>query len=139
MIQIIRADKQQTLRLIARREQEAPNVEAPVAEILKQVRTGGDAALLNLEERFDGVRLDGLSVTREEIEDAWNSVGAVSYTHLDVYKRQGNSLFAGAAAAGTDTEQLHFFLFPFKSAVLFLDCFQAIDGATDILRLHTSD
>ena len=75
MIQIIRADKQQTLRLIARREQEAPNVEAPVAEILKQVRTGGDAALLNLEERFDGVRLDGLSVTREEIEDAWNSVG----------------------------------------------------------------
>lgn len=75
MIQIIRADKQQTLRLIARREQEAPNVEAPVAEILKQVRTGGDAVLLNLEERFDGVRLDGLSVTREEIEDAWNSVG----------------------------------------------------------------
>ena len=76
MIQSIRADKQQTLRLIACREQEAPNVEAPVAEILKQVRTGGDAALLNLEERFDGVRLDGLSVTREEIEDAWNSVGA---------------------------------------------------------------
>ena len=51
-------------------------MEVPVAEILKQVRTGGDAALLNLEERFDGVRLDGLSVTREEIEDAWNSVGA---------------------------------------------------------------
>ena len=41
-----------------------------VREIIKQVRTNGDAALLEYTERFDGVKLDSLAVTTEEMEKA---------------------------------------------------------------------
>lgn len=41
-----------------------------VAGIIAAVRRGGDQALLGFEERFDGVKLDSLLVTPEEIEDA---------------------------------------------------------------------
>lgn len=75
MIQIIKADKEETLRLIARREEEAPNVEAAVAQILDSVRTGGDTALRELEERFDGVKLVSIEVSEEEVAAAWDSVG----------------------------------------------------------------
>jgi len=47
-----------------------------VQEILEAVRTGGDGALLELTERFDGCRLsaDRLRVTEQEIETALASV-----------------------------------------------------------------
>jgi len=50
------------------------NVEDVVAEIIAQVRGGGDRALLELEERFDRVRLASLAVTKEELEAAKNAV-----------------------------------------------------------------
>ena len=43
---------------------------AAVTEIIGEVRSRGDAALITYAERFDQVRLDRLSVTREEIEEA---------------------------------------------------------------------
>jgi histidinol dehydrogenase len=51
---------------------QAENVEADVARILAQVRTGGDAALRELAERFDPARVapDRLSVPAQEIEGA---------------------------------------------------------------------
>lgn len=41
-----------------------------VREIIENVRTNGDAALLEYTKRFDGVKLDSLAVTTEEMEKA---------------------------------------------------------------------
>ncbi|MGL5887549.1 MAG: histidinol dehydrogenase [Leuconostoc suionicum] len=51
-----------------------PQVEARVADIIKNVRTNGDAALKEYGEKFDGVSLDKLKVTDEQIEEAFNQV-----------------------------------------------------------------
>lgn len=45
-----------------------------VRAILDRVRAEGDQALVELTERFDGVRLDGLRVPEEEIEEAASAV-----------------------------------------------------------------
>ena len=50
------------------------NVDAVVDEIIADVRTNGDAALLRYAERFDHARLDALEVTPEEIDAAWARV-----------------------------------------------------------------
>ncbi|MGX1901540.1 histidinol dehydrogenase [Thermolongibacillus altinsuensis] len=42
-----------------------------VKEIIEQVRKNGDAALKQYTEQFDGVRLDSLCVSQEEIEEAY--------------------------------------------------------------------
>ncbi|HYR61194.1 MAG TPA: histidinol dehydrogenase [Actinomycetota bacterium] len=43
---------------------------AAVREVIARVRQGGDAALIELTERFDGARLDALRVPEEEIKAA---------------------------------------------------------------------
>lgn len=50
------------------------SVEAPVRNILTQVREEGDKALIDFTARFDGFTLDSesLRITPEEIEAAWN-------------------------------------------------------------------
>lgn len=45
-----------------------------VADILHQVRTGGDQALINLTEQLDGVRIDAVRVCDAEIEAAISQV-----------------------------------------------------------------
>ncbi len=50
------------------------SVSGAVADIIEGVRKGGDAALLGYTERFDGVRLSALAVSREEIDVAVASV-----------------------------------------------------------------
>ena len=50
------------------------NVEDIVTDIIKTVRTEGDAALLNYTKKFDGAELDSLLVTEEEIEEAFGAV-----------------------------------------------------------------
>ncbi|MGH9178381.1 MAG: histidinol dehydrogenase [Acidimicrobiales bacterium] len=45
-----------------------------VWSILDQVRSGGDAAVRQLTERFDGVRLEGLRVPQEEVEAALSAI-----------------------------------------------------------------
>ncbi len=47
------------------------DVSASVAEILQQVRTEGDSALLRYTRQFDGVELQSLQVTEDEIEQAF--------------------------------------------------------------------
>ena len=56
------------------RENPTANVEGAVANIIAEVREGGDAALLACTERFDGVKLSALAVTREEIDEAYKTV-----------------------------------------------------------------
>lgn len=51
-----------------------PQVEARVADIIKNVRANGDTALKEYGEKFDGVSLDELKVTDEQIEKAFNQV-----------------------------------------------------------------
>ena len=47
-----------------------PRLESRVGEIMREVRDGGDAALLRLEAELDGAALDSIEVTGEEIERA---------------------------------------------------------------------
>jgi histidinol dehydrogenase len=55
---------------LARLAHEPERVEAAVAEILRRVREEGDRALLELTERFDGVRPAALRVPVSELEQA---------------------------------------------------------------------
>ena len=57
-------------RLLARPTRDAADLNALVADVLAQVKKGGDEAVRMYEERFDHVRLDRLAVTPEEMEEA---------------------------------------------------------------------
>ena len=52
------------------------NVEKIVADIIDNVKARGDAALYEYCERFDGVKLASLAVTKEEIDEAFATVPA---------------------------------------------------------------
>lgn len=52
-----------------------PDVAAAVSDIIENVKANGDGALFDYCERFDGVKLDSLAVTRDEIENAFAAVG----------------------------------------------------------------
>jgi histidinol dehydrogenase len=54
------------------------------AAIVEAVRRGGDAAVLELTERFDGVRLDSLEVSESEFADAERSLGTAQHRALEV-------------------------------------------------------
>ena len=54
---------------IFRREEETADVSAPVAEILRDVKERGDAALLDCARRFDKAELSALEVTPQELEE----------------------------------------------------------------------
>lgn len=56
------------------RAQSTFNVEEIVADIINNVRTNGDNAVLEYCEKFDKAKLSSLLVTEEEIEEAVNSV-----------------------------------------------------------------
>ena len=49
------------------RQEEAVDVSAPVADILRAVKERGDAALLEYEKQFDRVELSALEVTPQEL------------------------------------------------------------------------
>lgn len=62
--------------LLQRREEVAEQVNAAAAEIIAAVRSGGDEAVLAYTERFDGVKLKSLMVTRDEIDEAVAAIDA---------------------------------------------------------------
>ena len=49
-------------------------VQAQVSAIIEQVRTEGDAALVSLSQKFDGVSLETLQVTFDDIQLAYQLV-----------------------------------------------------------------
>ena len=59
------------------------DIAADVARLIGQVRAEGDAALLALTERFDGVRLDGLAVRPAEFAAARAQLTAVQIAALE--------------------------------------------------------
>ncbi|TMX47386.1 histidinol dehydrogenase [Vibrio sp. Hep-1b-8] len=49
---------------------EGANITAAVSDVIAKVRTGGDAALVELTEKFDGVKPQSIRVSEQEIEAA---------------------------------------------------------------------
>lgn len=59
--------------LLNRSQLEFGEVNRTVEEIIKNVRDNKDKAVIDYTEKFDGVKIDQLKVTEEEIEEAYNS------------------------------------------------------------------
>ncbi|MCC6727227.1 MAG: histidinol dehydrogenase [Saprospiraceae bacterium] len=60
-------DNQQLAELLQRPVIDQADLSATVSEVLRSVKTRGDAALMEYTARFDGVHLDRLEVTAEEL------------------------------------------------------------------------
>lgn len=64
------------IRTITKRDQsESADIRASVEAILQAVQENGDAAVRELTEKFDGVRLDSFLVAPDEIQEATKQVG----------------------------------------------------------------
>lgn len=74
MIRILKRSEVTTQEILARGEQEtAAEIESAVAAILADVKQNGDDAVRMYTEKFDGVKLDDLRVTKTEIEAAYTA------------------------------------------------------------------
>lgn len=74
LARFINPDRAMWPNLTARATFSDKQIEGRVCEILSQVRERGDDALRSLAEQIDGVRLDSLQVTEQEIERARGKV-----------------------------------------------------------------
>lgn len=74
MIKILDSKKVEDKDILNRRISDNGGVEAAVASIIEHVIEAGDAALFEYAQKFDGVRLDSLLVSAEEIEAAYRSM-----------------------------------------------------------------
>ncbi len=83
MIRILRYGEVDNSDIFARVESTV-NVEGIVADIIRDVRENGDAALRAYTERFDKAKLDSLLVSEQEMEEA---LAAVSPRFLDILRR----------------------------------------------------
>lgn len=88
MIKILKFSEVKPEEVFARAEN-AVNVEAIVSEIISNVRTNGDKALLEYCEKFDKAKLDSLQVTQEEIREA---VAAVDPKFLEILRRAAGNI-----------------------------------------------
>ncbi|MFA5331303.1 MAG: histidinol dehydrogenase [Methanoregula sp.] len=61
---------------VSRRRSQLDAVHAPVHDIIEKVKNGGDAALIELTEKFDKVHLDSVAVGEDAIEAAYEKVDA---------------------------------------------------------------
>ncbi len=73
MIKILKYGEVENSEIFARAVPSV-NVEDTVADIIKNVKERGDAALLEYTERFDKAKLSSLVVTKEEIDEAFSLV-----------------------------------------------------------------
>lgn len=91
------ADWKQTAAAFDRRAEASDHVREVVAGVIQAVRERGDAALRELTERFDGVRLDSFRLPQEELAAAWNTADealreALSASHRNVFDFARRSL-----------------------------------------------
>ncbi|HQN91894.1 MAG TPA: histidinol dehydrogenase, partial [Methanoculleus sp.] len=61
---------------IAGRRSDLDRVKEPVSQIIARVRAEGDAALLDLTKKFDGIDLEEIAVPKEELGAAYDRVDA---------------------------------------------------------------
>ncbi|MBQ8944824.1 MAG: histidinol dehydrogenase, partial [Clostridia bacterium] len=74
MIKIIDIDNASESDILTRDIKLESGVENTVAEIIENVKTNGDSALLDYSEKFDGARPDSLVVSEDEITEAIRNV-----------------------------------------------------------------
>lgn len=91
------ADWKQTAAAFDRRAEASDHVREVVAGVIQAVRERGDAALRELTERFDGVRLDSFRLPQDELAAAWNTADetlreALSASHRNVFDFARKSL-----------------------------------------------
>ncbi|MFM7634415.1 MAG: histidinol dehydrogenase, partial [Cyanobacteriota bacterium] len=84
---------------------------ARVDAILEQVQRHGDAALLELTERFDGVRPDPLRIPEERLQQAWEQCApdlrqALELAHARILAFHGRQRPTDLAVTGPHGEQL---------------------------------
>lgn len=70
------------LKEVAKAAANAGDVTDLVTGLIAQVRAGGDASVLELTEKFDGVALEALEVPRKALKDAYDQVGAETVESL---------------------------------------------------------
>src|SRR5450631_204463 len=75
------SQRRDALRRPAQRD--AERVTIATREIIDEVRRNGDAALIELTQRFDGVRLEELAVSAQEFAAAERSLSAAQHAALD--------------------------------------------------------
>ena len=75
MIKTIKYSKNVDLeKELARSQFSYDDVNETVESILKDVKARGDKALIEYTEKFDGVKLENLEVTQEEIQKAFDTI-----------------------------------------------------------------
>ena len=76
----------QFMALLGAKREDSPDVDAIVADIIADVRARGDAAVIALTEKFDGITLtaDTLRITPEEVAVATAKVSAADREALDL-------------------------------------------------------
>ncbi len=77
-----------TLKAARGSSQKNENVQEIVGGILKKVKNEGDQAILELTERFDGVKLNELRVPREAFKKAYDLVSKETVTSLEFAAEQ---------------------------------------------------
>ncbi len=88
MIKILKYNEVSPREVFARTEIKT-DVEKIVSDIIADVRENGDSALYKYTEKFDGVKLESLLVTKEEIEEAVKKEGE---EFIDVLKKAANNI-----------------------------------------------
>jgi histidinol dehydrogenase len=71
------------LATMLNRETEIEKVKPAVSAILQDVRTGGDAALIEYTERFDGIRLSAIEVSDDAISEVFDRIDPEMLWHLE--------------------------------------------------------
>jgi histidinol dehydrogenase len=102
--------------------------EASVRQIIADVRRRGDAALIDLTEKFDGVRLTSLEVPEEEIKQAFNDIDADLRSALDLAAERITAFHAGqkqALVRDSGGEALGWMMRPLPSVGVYAPGFQA--------------
>ncbi len=94
----------ETMRVVAEARSKDADVKAIVEPILQRVKKEGDSALFELAEKFDGVKLNKLLVSKREINEA--------YEEID------KELFEAIKRAKRNIENFHFKSFTSKNAVV---------------------
>lgn len=90
MIRILKYKEMNNEDIFSRVESKS-NVENIVSDIISNVRSNGDKALYEYCEKFDKVKLEGLLVTDEEIEEAWETVDE---KFKEIIKKASENIYA---------------------------------------------
>ena len=72
------------------RTESTVNVEAVVADIIENVKKDKDAALIRYSEKFDGVKLESIEVSQEDIDEA---VATVDEKFIEILERASESIY----------------------------------------------